>query len=319
VGVVGPTGSGKSVLARELALSFGGEVVGCDALQVYRGLDVGTGKMTVAERSGVPHHLIDVRDPDVEFSAADYMREASFAIEGVWSRRKPAIVAGGTGLYFRALTAGLLPGPGRDPALRERLQAVAMRRGETFLHRMLRRFDPRSAERLHPNDRVRVVRALEVSIRARRPMSVLMERRESPLSDYRLVRLGLAPSRAELHARIDARVARMFALGLVEETRALVRAFGSTAPAFKAIGYREVLRHLAGELSLEDAERLTARATRRYAKRQMTWFRAEEDVYWLSGVGEDRGVLEQATAHLDEVLAPCSSRHQERLHAKATR
>jgi tRNA dimethylallyltransferase len=287
VAVVGPTGSGKSELAVALAEELSGEVVSCDALQVYRGLDVGTAKLPVAHRRGVPHHLLDEIDADREFSAAEYVSRAVPVIEGIAGRGRLPLVVGGTGLYLRALRNGLFEGPGRLPDLRERLSKLMERRGTRALHRVLRRCDPVLAARVHPNDRVRLVRGVEVALAAGKPMSELMMSRRRPLADFHDILVGLRPRRDVLEKRIAARVATMFSSGLVEEVGRLRDAFGTDSPAFKAIGYREALRLLSGEMTEREAKESTTRATLRYSKRQMTWFRREPGVRWFDGCGED--------------------------------
>jgi tRNA dimethylallyltransferase len=315
VGIVGPTASGKSVLALQLARRFDGEVVSCDALQVYRGMDVGTGKLAVGERGGVRHHLLDLVRPDQEYSAAQYMRAGSRAVREIHQRGKLPLVTGGTGLYLRALRRGLLEGPGRNEALRVRLESIVRRRGARFLHRMLGRLDAAAARRLHPHDTVRVIRALEVFFVSRRPMSELMAERRPLLEGVRWAMVGLAPPRSELLRRIEGRVTRMFEEGLVEEVEQLLAVYGGDAPAFKAIGYREVARHLRGELTLDAARELALRATRRYAKRQMTWFRREPAVAWFEGFGDDAELGRRAGDWLER-SAPGSGAAEEMRHAE---
>ena len=298
VGIVGPTASGKSAVALHLAEAFDGEIVGCDALQVYRGADIGTGKLTVSEQRGIPHHLLDVADPSRDFSAASYIRLAAPIVEDIDRRGKLPLVVGGTGLYLRALLRGLFDGPGRDPKLRGRIAAVADRRGSRFVHRMLVRVDPASAKRIHQNDTVRAVRALEVSLLAKRPMSDMMRERSRPLVGFRTVLIGVTPARRELARRIEARIDKMFDGGLVDEVRGLVREFGSDAPVLKGIGYRQVAQYLAGQCDLERARYLTLKATLQYAKRQMTWFRGEEGVGWFAGNGEDPEIAEAIEQYL---------------------
>ena len=298
VGVVGPTGSGKSALALRLAEIFDGEIVGCDALQVYRGADIGTGKLTLVEQREIPHHLLDVADPSRDFSAASYIRLAAPIVEDIDRRGKLPLVVGGTGLYLRALLRGLFDGPGRDPKLRGRIAAIAERRGSRFVHRMLARLDPVSAKRIHENDTVRTVRALEVNILAKRPMSDMMRERTRPLMGYRVVLIGITPARQELARRIEARIAEMFDGGLVDEVRGLVSEFGNHAPVLKAIGYRQVAQYLAGEFDLERARELTLKATLQYAKRQMTWFNREEGVVWFTGSGDEPEVVEATERYL---------------------
>ncbi|MFQ5793286.1 MAG: tRNA (adenosine(37)-N6)-dimethylallyltransferase MiaA [Acidobacteriota bacterium] len=243
VGILGPTGSGKSRLSITLAKHFDGEVVGCDALQVYRGVDVGTGKLSSAARAGIPHYLLDVVEPDGEFSAADYVREAAPVVRDISRRGKLPLVVGGTGLYFRSLRRGLFEGPGRVPKLRARISRVAGRRGTAYVHRMLCRRDPTSAARIHPNDLVRTIRALEVTLLSSRPMSDVMRERRRRLEGFQFSLVGLSPPREELRRRIDIRVRRMFDEGLVDEVRRLQERYGTEIPAFKAIGYREVGRY----------------------------------------------------------------------------
>jgi tRNA dimethylallyltransferase len=290
VAIVGPTGAGKSALALALAESLGGEVVSCDALQVYRGLDIGTAKLPLSERRGIPHHLLDLVEANEEFSAAEFVRIAVRAIQDITLRGKVPILVGGTGLYLRALRRGLFEGPGRSPGTRERLMRIADRRSGRALHRILRRWDPDLAARIHENDRVRLVRGIEVFLSSGRKMSDLMRTRERPLSGFQDILVGLRPNREVLKARVEARVHAMFARGLLEEVRRLRLEHGDAIPAFKAIGYREVIRHLDSEIDLDDARKLTALSTIQYAKRQMTWFRREPDVEWFEGCGDDEGV-----------------------------
>lgn len=313
VAIVGPTGSGKSALALHLAKRFPSEVVSCDALQVYRGVDIGTGKLSVSERRGIAHHLLDVADAQEEFSAASYLRLAVPIIERIDAQGKLPLVVGGTGLYLRALLRGLFVGPGRDPQLRHRLAAIAERRGRAFLHRMLGRLDPESATRIHRNDLVRTVRALEVCLLAKRPMSQLMKERESPLSGFRPLLVGIAPPRRELARRIEERVQGMFERGLVDEVRRIIREFGADAAAIKAIGYRQVSQHLAGDIPLDEARQATVRATLQYAKRQMTWFRREQGVVWFQCFGDDLEASETIEKYLRARIALKSSERSESL------
>lgn len=281
--VLGPTAVGKSRVAVDLALRFGGEVIGGDSIQVYRGFDIGTDKPSAAERRGVPHHLIDTVDPSVQFTAAEFVREALAAARGIAARGRLPIVAGGTGLYLKALLDGLFPGPGRDEAVRAALEAEAEAKGLAALHARLRRIDPEYAAKVRDRDRIRVVRALEVYETTGRPISAHFRDTASPVAGRRVVRLGLRLDRADLVRRIEARVDRMFARGLVDEVRGLLaRGVPAGAPPFRALGYRHVVRHLEGALSLEEAAALTKTDTRQYAKRQMTWFRKMDGVAWFS-------------------------------------
>jgi len=281
--VLGPTAVGKSRVAVDLALRFGGEVIGGDSIQVYRGFDIGTDKPTAADRRGVPHHLIDVVDPSVQFTAADFVREALAAARAIAARGRLPIVAGGTGLYLKALLDGLFPGPGRDEAVRAALEAEAREKGLAALFERLRRVDPEYAAKVRDRDRIRVVRALEVYETTGRPISAHFRDTASPVAGRRVVRLGLRLDRAVLVRRIEARVDRMFARGLVDEVRDLLaRGVPADAPPFRALGYRHVVRHLEGALSLAEATALTKTDTRQYAKRQMTWFRKMDGVAWFS-------------------------------------
>jgi len=290
--VLGPTAVGKSRAAVELALRLGGEVVSGDSIQVYRGFDIGTDKPSLEARRGVPHHLIDIAGPEVQFTAADFVREALAAAGGIAARGRLPIVAGGTGLYIKALCDGLFPGPGRDPVLRAALEAEAKELGLETLFRRLEAVDPEYARKVRGRDRVRIIRALEVHAATGRPISEHFRATESPVKGRTVVRIGLRLEKDELARRIDARVDRMFALGLVDEVRALLdRGVPATAPPFRALGYSHVLRLLRGETGLDEAVALTKADTRRYAKRQMTWFRKMAGVVWFPP--DDAAALEE--------------------------
>ena len=290
--VLGPTAVGKSRVAVDLSLRFGGEVVSGDSIQVYRGFDIGTDKPTVEARRGVPHHLIDIVGPEVQFTAADFVREALSAARGIAARGRLPIVAGGTGLYIKALCDGLFPGPGRDPALRAALEAEAREKGLETLFRRLEAVDPEYAHKIRGRDRIRIIRALEVHAATGRPISEHFRATESPVKGRTVVRLGLRLEKDELYRRIDARVDRMFERGLIEEVRGLLaRGVPETAPPFRALGYSHVLRHLKGEIGLLEAAALTKTDTRHYAKRQMTWFRKMAGIVWFSP--EDGPALEE--------------------------
>ena len=302
VAVVGPTGSGKSELGIRIARELEGEIVGCDALQIYQQLDIGTAKVPPGERGGIAHHLVDQVPPDEEFSAADYIKLAVPVIEDIARRKKLPVVVGGTGLYLRALRRGLFEGPGRSPKIRERLSRIAERRGTKPLHRILARWDPASAERIHPNDGVRIIRALEVQLESGQPMSELMGAGRSPLTEFQVILVGLKLSREELEKRIGSRVEKMFATGFADEVRALCREHGDDLPAFKAIGYRETIDHLAGGLDENRLVKAITLATTQYAKRQMTWFRREEGVEWFGGSGDDASVQDAVLQYLGQEL-----------------
>ena len=289
--LLGPTGSGKTALSLELGERFGGEIVSCDSVAVYRGMDLGTAKPTMEERARLPHHLIDVADPDQPFTAGEYSRQARAALREIAGRGHLPIVTGGTGLYLRALTEGLFAGPQRQHELRARLQRSREKHGEAWLHRLLQRLDPASAARIHANDAAKLIRAIEVCLAARKPLSQVMAR--DPLTGFRLLRIGLSPPRKELYVRLNQRAAEMFAAGLVEETRALLDRFGPVK-ALDSLGYRQALALLAGTLSEEAAIEAAQQGHRNYAKRQMTWFRREPEVHWIEGFGDEPEALREA-------------------------
>ena len=300
--ILGPTGSGKTALSLALAECFGGEIVSCDSVAVYRGMDLGTAKPSGTERARVPHHLIDVADPDEPFTAGVYSRAARVALKQVAGRGHLPIVTGGTGLYLRALTEGLFAGPERQEALRARLRQTAQKRGSAWLHRILERLDAPSAARIHMNDTPKLIRAIEVCLAARQPMSqVLASKIESrdPLTGFRLLRVGLNPPRQGLYERLNERCAAMFAAGLVEETRGLLERFGPVK-ALDSLGYRQALRVLRESSSIEDAIAAAQQGHRNYAKRQMTWFRREPDVRWIEGFGNDAETVRAAASLVEE-------------------
>jgi tRNA dimethylallyltransferase len=292
VAVVGPTASGKSALGLRLALERGGEIVSCDSLQVYRGLDVGSAKATPAERALVPHHLLDVASPGEVFSAADYARLARAAVRDASGRGRLPLVVGGTGLYLRALLEGLFEGPSRDGALRARLERLAERFGDARLHRLLARVDPVAAARIAPRDRVRVVRALEVYRATGRPISGQGDEGREPLRGFRVLVVGLDPGREALRAAIEERTARMIRSGLLDEVRGLLaRGTDPGARPLQSIGYRQALAVLRGEMSVAEAEASITTDTVRFAKRQRTWFRHQARVTWCRDAGEAREVV----------------------------
>ena len=296
--VLGPTGSGKSELAIEIALAIGGEIVNCDSMQIYRGFDIGTAKVPDVARRGVPHHLIDIVDSDRLFTAGEYARVARDVLGQIAERKRVPILVGGTGFYLRALLEGLFPGPARDPSIRLRLEhREGKRRGS--LHRILSRLDPAAAARIHANDKKKIIRALEVRLLEGKPISEAFQRGRNPLEGFRPMKIGLNPPRALLYQRLDARAVRMLERGLVDEVRMLLAAgVPPTAKPFESLGYKQALAELEGRLRGEQALASTQLETRRYAKRQLTWFRKEQEVHWLAGFGDDPAVQRSALALL---------------------
>ena len=292
--VLGPTGSGKSALALDIAGPLHGEIVNCDSVQVYRGFNIGAAKLPESERRGIPHHLFDIAGPETEFTAGDYLRDARRALAEISSRNRIAVVAGGAGFYLRALLHGLSPAPPRDEQLRARLDRIARKRPAS-LHFLLRRCDSAAAARIHPNDRQKLIRALEISILARQALSHVQSRPREPLKGYAVLKIGLDPNRSELREQLALRTERMFQQGLVDETRRLLAAgYHRNSKAMQSVGYKQAMEVLAGQLSLQHATEECIARTRQYAKRQMTWFRAERDVVWLNGFGTEPDVQARA-------------------------
>lgn len=300
--VLGPTGSGKSALALYLAEHLGGEVINCDSVQVYRGLEIGSAKLPIQERRRIRHHLIDVIEADGELTAGAYARFAREALEDIRGRNKIAIVAGGTGLYLRALLDGLSPAPGRNETLRTRLTGVARRRPGA-LHRFLYRRDPLSAARIHPNDQQKLIRAIELTALTGQPASQTQSKARDALRGFATLKLGLNPERAQLYRKLDERSAEMFCSGLLEETRALIHAGVSTnSKALQSLGYKQAVQILDGELTLDAGIAACQTKTRQYAKRQMTWFRSEAGVHWLHGFGNEEPVQREALRMADDFV-----------------
>jgi tRNA dimethylallyltransferase len=301
--VLGPTASGKSALALALAGRFGGEIISCDSAAVYRGFDIGTDKVPPADRRGIPHHLIDVADPADDYTAARFGRDAAAAIEDILARGRLPILAGGTGFYFRALTRGLFPGPARDRALRDRLDAVARRRGAPFLHRMVARVDPPSAARIQPRDLVRLVRALEVYFLTGTPLTAHFAATVPPLPGLRTVALFVDVPSPLLNERIARRVEDQFRRGLIAEVRALIAdGVPPDAHPFGSLGYRQALEHVRGLRGEEETRELIVRETRHYARRQLIWFRKEPNLIRIPGPGDVPGTIESAARIVDLAL-----------------
>jgi tRNA dimethylallyltransferase len=301
--VLGPTASGKTALSLAIARHIPSEIVNCDSVAMYREFEIGTAKPTAAERAQVPHHLLDCVDPDAYMTAGEYARQARVVLDAIRERKRLPIITGGTGLYLRALLEGLFPGPQRSEELRERLRERVEERGPEHLHRILRRLDPAAAARIHANDVSKVIRAIEVCLAARRPMSQLFEQGREPLRGFRILRLGLSPERGALYQRIDKRAAKMFERGLIEETKNLVDRHGEQARPLASLGYKQAVQFLHGELDRESAIRAAQQAHRNYAKRQMTWFRREPEVQWLEGFGDDPAIQAKALDLIHSELA----------------
>jgi tRNA dimethylallyltransferase len=302
--LLGPTGSGKTALSLALGERFGGEIISCDSVAVYRGMDLGTAKPTREEQARLPHHLIDVADPDQPFTAGEYSRRARAALREIAGRGSLPIVTGGTGLYLRALTEGLFAGPERQTELRARLARRELMHGVGWLHRVLARLDPESAERIHANDTAKLIRAVEVCLTARKPLSQIFENKgiaRDPLTGFRLLRIGLNPPRKALYEQLNRRAAAMFSTGLVEETRGLLSRYGAVK-ALDSLGYRQAAAVLDGTLGVEAAIESAQQGHRNYAKRQLTWFRREPEVQWIEAFGDDAGTLRAAAELVQQNL-----------------
>jgi tRNA dimethylallyltransferase len=305
IAIVGPTASGKSELALHLAEHLSGEIVNYDSVQIVRGLNIGAAKPTPQEQQRAPHHMIDLCGPTDVFTAGDYQREARRVLEEIRERRKLPILVGGTGLYLRALVDGLFNGPGRSIHWRNRLEMLAERKGRAHLHRVLSRVDPDAAARIAMRDKPKIIRALEVRLETGKPLSEhLSKKPRQPLAGFKVSFVGVNPRRDELYRRIDERVRRMFDLGLVEEIRQLLKqGIPPSAKPFEAIGYRHVLRHLDSSVPQEETIRIIQQDTRRYAKRQMTWFRKMADVTWFDGPGDSEEIKNKVRQFVEPILS----------------
>jgi len=307
VAVIGPTASGKSALAIWLSEQLGGEVVACDSTQLYRGFDIGTAKPAPAQRRGVPHHLLDVLGPEEPSTAGGYRQLALAALSDLRARTRLPVFTVGTGLYLRALLEGLADVPQRSEELRERLRASARERKAGHLHRILSRLDREAARKISTADEQKLIRAIEVCLLTKKPLSELHRTGRTPLQGWRVLKIGLAPEREALYARIHARTEAMLANGWLDEVRSLLAAgLPETAKPFDFIGYRQLREVVRGQMTLDEARAAIQQATRRYAKRQLTWFRRESAVYWLPGFGDDPSIQQQALRWLRE-QSPTSS------------
>jgi tRNA dimethylallyltransferase len=330
--ILGPTASGKTALSLAVAERFAGEIVSCDSVAIYQELVIGTAKPSPEERARAPHHMLDLVAPEEPFTAGDYARLARQALGQIAARGRLPIVAGGSGLYLRALLEGLFAGPLRSEQLRDRLRQRAREKASGYLHRVLARLDHGAAQAIHPHDTPKLVRAIEVCLLANRPMSQLWLAGRQPLSGFRILRLGLNPERSLLYARINQRARQMFAAGLVEETRGLLERYGDSSlgvpdigcnsaladgavpdvrrsgagraagrpMVLNSLGYRQAAQFLAGELTLDEAIAAAQQGHRNYAKRQMTWFRREPEVCWLQGFGDDPLIQQESLAQVVE-------------------
>jgi tRNA dimethylallyltransferase len=299
VAIVGPTASGKSALGVWLAERLVGEVVACDSTQLYRGFDVGTAKPSASERRGIPHHLIDVLDPKDEATAGGYRQLALAVLQDLRQRKRLPIFTVGTGLYLRVLLEGLADVPQRSEELRERLRASGEEHEPGHLHRILERLDPEAAQKIAPADEQKLIRAIEVCIVTRKPISEAHLAGRTALEGWRALKVGLMPARERLYERIQARTNAMLERGWLSEVQALLESNpNENAKPFDFIGYRELCTVLHGKISLEEARGAIQQATRRYAKRQLTWFRKEPGVHWFSAFGDDAGVQAGVLASL---------------------
>jgi tRNA dimethylallyltransferase len=299
--VLGPTGSGKTALSLALAARFRGEIVNCDSVSMYREFEIGTAKPTAAERARVPHHMLDVVDPCGFITAGEYARQAREVLQQIKARGALPIVVGGTGLYLRALLEGLFAGPQRSEELRERLRQRAEEKGPGYLHRLLVRLDPTAAGKIHAHDIPKLLRAIEVCLASRTRMTEMWKQGRDPLQGFRIVRLGLDPGRKALYERINQRAQRMFDDGLSDETLTLLEKYGAAPRPLSALGYKQAVALMRGEFEREGAVQAAQQAHRNYAKRQMTWFRREPDVTWLSGFGDDARVQGEAIRKIEDM------------------
>ncbi len=303
--ILGPTASGKSTLGVWIAERIGGEIVACDSTQLYKGFDIGTAKPSLTERRGVAHHLIDVLDPDEPATAGGYRERAIAVLDDVRKRNRTPILTVGTGLYLRALVEGLADVPQRSEELRERLRESRDRHPAGYLHQVLHRLDPNAAEKIAPADEQKLIRAIEVCLLTQRPLTHVYSEGRTPLEGWRPIKVGLRPRREELYEKIRNRTEAMLANGWLEEVRSLVNSgLSEQSKPFDFIGYRELRSVVRGEMQLADAQAAIQQATRRYAKRQITWFRRDADVEWLEGFGDlpniQAAALEIVTASLNQ-------------------
>jgi len=305
--VLGPTGSGKTALSLVLGERFGGEIVNCDSVAMYREFEIGTAKPSARERARAPHHLLDFVLPREYVTAGEYARLGRQVLQEIKGRGGLPIVVAGTGLYLRALLEGLFPGPQRSEELRRRLRDRARQEGPGYLHKLLGRLDSAAGKKIHANDAPKLIRAIEVCLGSRQKMTELWKQGREPLQGFRILRLGLNPERAALYQRINQRANRMFESGLVEETAGLLEKYGDTAQALSSLGYRQAVQLVRGQIDHARGISQAQQAHRNYAKRQMTWFRREPEVVWLAGFGDDPEIQQAAVAQVQDALEGRSS------------
>jgi tRNA dimethylallyltransferase len=301
VAIVGPTGSGKTALSVAVAERFDGEIVNCDSVAIYREFEIGTAKPSSDERTRAPHHLLDILDPEQQMTAGEYARTGREVLEQIKSHGRMPIVVGGTGFYLRALLEGLFEGPERSDELRARLRDIEHRRGAEYVYRILQRLDRAAAGRIHANDVPKVIRAIEVCLQARKPMTELWQQGRDPLRGFRILRIGLNPERNVLYTRINRRCEQMFEAGLIEETERLMKKYPN-ASALASLGYKQAAQFLRGEINKKLALWAAQQGHRNYAKRQVTWFRREPEVKWIAGFGDEAEVQERVLEIIDSQL-----------------
>jgi tRNA dimethylallyltransferase len=306
--VLGPTASGKTALSLALAERFRGEILNCDSVAMYSGFEIGTAKPNPAERARAPHHLLDLVDPTGYMTAGEYARRARQVLDEIKQRGNLAVVVGGTGLYLRALLEGLSPGPQRSEELRERLREKVEKKGATHLHRVLSRMDSDAAAKIHANDLPKLIRAIEVCLGSRQKMTEMWRQGRDSLQGFHILRIGLNPARDALYSRINERARRMFAAGLVEETRVLLAKYGEAAWPLGSLGYKHAVQLIRGEMDETSALQAAQQAHRNYAKRQMTWFRREPQMKWLAGFGDDQAIQQSAVELVENALSMGSAK-----------
>jgi len=281
--ILGPTGVGKSAATLKLAKVFNGEIINCDSMQVYKGFDIGTDKLPIEKRENIHHHLIDILSPEKQFTAADFVQKALSAIESIHKKKKLPFITGGTGLYLKALLDGLFPEGKKDPAIRQKLEQEVKEKGLKYLREKLEKIDPSYARKIGKNDKIRIIRALEVFNTTKKSLSEHFKNTKSYVTDFHIIRIGLKLERQELYKHIEDRVDRMFERGIVKEVQSLIKkGVKEKSPPFRALGYKQILEYQKGKISLEQAVSLTKRETRHYAKRQMTWFKKMKGIRWFS-------------------------------------